>query len=476
MTRMQTPYSAAGGPSVGPSVGNTASHAAWFESALLPQGWARKVRIVWSDGRIMRIHCDAEAAPGDERHAVALPGMPNLHSHAFQYAMAGLTERRGPTDDSFWTWRELMYRFNERLQPADLEAVTAQAYVEMLEAGYTRVGEFHYLHHASDGSRYANLAEHIERTAAAAAATGMGITLLPVFYAHSDFGALPPVPGQRRFVSSLEEYARLLEAARKAAGVLPGGIAGVAPHSLRAVSPAQLEAVIALAGPAPVHIHIAEQTAEVDACLAWSGQRPVQWLLDHASVDSSWCLVHATHMTMEETERMAATGAVAGLCPMTEANLGDGFFPTRQYLAARGAFGIGTDSNIRVDAAEELRLLEYAQRLQHRSRNVLAGEADRSTGRRLFEAAVAGGSQALTGTRTALEPGAPADIVTLDITHPALMQRTGDALLDSWIFVAGRSAIDCVWRHGKKVVTAGRHPLHTEIATRYHSTLQRLLE
>jgi formiminoglutamate deiminase len=451
----------------------------WFERALLPEGWARGVRLWLDGGRITRIETGTAAAPGEARHGVALAGMPNLHSHAFQYAMAGLTERRGPSADSFWTWRELMYRFVDRINPQDFEAIAAQAYVQMLEGGFTRVGEFHYLHHAPDGSRYANPAEHIERLAAAAADTGIGLTLLPVFYAHGDFGGQPPVHGQRRFVSSPEEFARLLEAARAVTGRLAGGVTGVAPHSLRAVTPDELAMVAGMAQDmaqnGPVHIHAAEQVAEVQACLAWSGQRPVEWLLNHAAVDHRWCLVHATHMTDAECSGLAASGAVAGLCPLTEANLGDGVFSARDYLAGGGRFGIGTDSNIRLDAAGELRLLEYGQRLVHRARNVLAGDAGRSTGRRLFELAVAGGSQALTGAAVALETGAPADFITLDVTHPALLEREDDALIDSWVFVAGREAIDEVWRDGRRLVAGGRHVQREGVARRYGACLRRLL-
>lgn len=447
----------------------------WFAEALLPGGWVRKVCMQVRDGVIAGMEVGVEPPAAAERHAVALSGLCNVHSHAFQRAMAGLTERRGPATDSFWTWRELMYRFVGRLSPEHVESIAAQAYVEMLEAGFTRVGEFHYLHHAPDGSRYESLAELTGRVAAAASDTGIGLTLLPVFYAHSNFGGMHPSQGQRRFISTLDEFGQLFESARSIARGLDAGHAGLAPHSLRAVTPEELKSLIALAGASPIHIHIAEQVPEVDACIAWSGQRPVQWLLDHAAVNSSWCLVHATHMNADETARLAASGAVAGLCPLTEANLGDGFFPASEYLAAGGVFGIGTDSNIRIDAAQELHLLESAQRLVHRSRNVLAGEADRSTGRRLFDAAVAGGSQALTGAQTALEVGAPADIVTLNCSHPALMERGGDALIDSWIFTAGREAIDCVWRHGRKLVSGGRHIHRESVAERYHQTLRELL-
>ena len=285
--------------------------------------------------------------------------------------MSGLAERRGPGADNFWSWRETMYRFALDMTPDQVEAVAAQAYVEMLEAGFTRVGEFHYLHHAPDGRPYDDVAEMSARIVAAADATRIGLTLLPVFYAHSGFGGAPPGDAQRRFICDLDLYARLVERARGLVRTLDGADLGLAPHSLRAVTPGELEAVGALAPERPLHIHIAEQVAEVDACLAWSGARPVEWLLDHADVGPRWCLIHATHMTPDETRRLAASGAVAGLCPITEANLGDGLFNAPDFVGRGGRFGIGTDSNVQIALADELRLLEYGQRLFHRARNVL---------------------------------------------------------------------------------------------------------
>ncbi|MDB5457816.1 MAG: formiminoglutamate deiminase, partial [Caulobacter sp.] len=311
----------------------------WFKSALLRSGWAQNVRICLNGGKIARIETDVAAQAGDERHAIAVPGLPNLHSHAFQRAMAGLTEARGQTSDSFWSWRALMYRFVERLSPDDVEAIAALAYLEMLEAGFTRVGEFHYLHKDVDGRAYADPAEMAVRLAAAADETGLALTLLPVFYAHSGFGGAAPGEGQKRFIHDVDGYARLIEASRTAVAGLPDAVVGVAPHSLRAVTLEELAAVAPLAAGGPVHIHIAEQVKEVDDCLAATGQRPVRWLLDHAPVDRRWCLVHATHMDVGEIEGLARSGAVAGLCPITEANLGDGLFPAVAFAAAGGRFG-----------------------------------------------------------------------------------------------------------------------------------------
>ena len=448
----------------------------WFGSALLPEGWADNVRLTLADGKILRVEVGVGAAANDERHAVALPGLANLHSHAFQRGMAGLAERRGPEGDNFWTWREVMYRFLDRLTPEDVEAIAAEAYVEMLETGFTRVGEFHYLHHAPDGAPYANRAEMAERIAAAAAQTGIGLTLLPVFYAHANFGGLPPAPGQRRFINDLDGFARLMDESRRAIATLDGAGLGVAPHSLRAVTPEELRAVIALVEMGPIHIHAAEQTKEVEDCLAWSGARPVEWLLDHAAVDAHWCLVHATHLNDGETARLAASGAVAGLCPVTEANLGDGVFPGPAYLAVGGRFGLGTDSNIQIDPAAELRGLEYAQRLVYRTRNVLASAAGRSTGRDLFDSALAGGAQALGSASAGLQAGAAADFFSLDADHPALLGHGRDVLIDGWIFTSWRGAVDCVWRGGIKQVEKGRHRERDVVAARYRETIMRILD
>jgi len=448
-------------------------HALFFDLALLPEGWARDVRLSMADGRIAAIETRTRPQPGDACHRCAIPGMPNLHSHAFQRAMAGLTERRGPGDDSFWTWREVMYRFVDALTPDDVQAIAALAYTEMLESGFTRVGEFHYLHHHRDGRPYAERAATSAAIAAAAAQTGIGLTLLPVFYAHADFGGAPPQPGQRRFINDLDGFALLLDGARRATADLPDAVVGIAPHSLRAVTPDELAALERLGHAGPIHIHIAEQMREVEACLAWSGQRPVEWLLDHADVDARWCLVHATHMTDTETHALAATGAVAGLCPITEANLGDGLFPAAPFLMAGGAIGVGSDSNVRIDMSEELRLLEYGQRLAARGRNLLAAGPDGSTGADLHAAALAGGARAL-GVAAGLAVGNSADLIGLDLDHPSLIGAQPTTLLDGLVFSAGSAAIDSVWRRGEPVVNSGRHRDRDAIAARYRATLARL--
>ncbi|MEZ0243747.1 MAG: formimidoylglutamate deiminase [Sphingomonas sp.] len=425
----------------------------WFETALVDGEWADRVRVT-----VATVEAGTDPLPTDERHAIGIPGLPNVHSHAFQRGMAGLAEARGPGSDDFWSWRELMYRFVDRLSPDDLEAIAAQAYAEMLESGFTRVGEFHYLNHAPDGHAYADPAEMAARIAAAAEDTGIGLTLLPVFYAHGGFGGAPAGKAQRRFLNTPDSFANLVESARGLTDVV-----GIAPHSLRAVTPDELRAILPLGG--PVHIHIAEQVKEVADCEAWSGKRPVDWLLGEMPVGPEWTLVHATHVTDAERSALAASGAVAGLCPITEANLGDGLFPAPAYLDEGGMIGVGSDSNVRIDAAEELRLLEYGQRLTHRARNVLAAPK-RSTGARLFNAALEGGRQSLGATDDAW--------ISLNPNDPAFANRSGDAILDSWIFAA-RAPIDCVWRNGEKLVENGRHIHADTIATRYRATLARLL-
>ncbi len=446
----------------------------WFEAALLPDGWARDVRIGIAGGRIVSLETGVAHSPADEGGGgVALPGVANVHSHAFQRAMAGLTEARGPSDDDFWTWRELMYRFLDRGGPEEIEAITALAFMEMLEGGFTRVAEFHYLHNDPSGVVYSDRAEIAARIVTAAQATGIALTLLPVFYAHAGFGGQPSAHGQRRFINDLDGFADLVTRCRALAADLPDAVVGVAPHSLRAVSPDELTAIPALAGDGPIHIHVAEQTKEVADCLAWSGARPVEWLLANAPVDSRWCLIHSTHVTEAEWRGVVARGAVVGLCPITEANLGDGVFPAVDFTRAGGRFGIGTDSNVQIGVAEELQMLEYSQRLALRGRAVMA-DPERSTGRALFDRALAGGVQA-TGAASGLSVGASADIVSLDTSGVAFGGRSGDAVLDSWIFGAPTGSIRSVWRAGREVVKDGRHIARDGIEARYRKALSAVL-
>ena len=445
----------------------------WFETALLPDGWARDVRIGVAQGRIARIETGVARAAGEDGGGVALPGVANVHSHAFQRAMAGLTEARGPTDDDFWTWRALMYRFLDRGGPEEIEAIAALAFIEMLEGGFTRVAEFHYLHNDPAGVAYADRAEIASRIVAAAAETGIGLTLLPVFYAHAGFGGQAPAHGQRRFISDLDGFAELVARGRALTGGLTDAVVGVAPHSLRAVTPEQLAAMPALAGDGPIHIHVAEQTREVEDCLAWSGARPVEWLLANAPVDPRWCLIHATHVTEAERREVARREAVVGLCPITEANLGDGIFPAAHLVADGGRFGVGTDSNVQIGLAEELRMLEYSQRLSRRGRALMA-DAQRSTGRALFDNALRGGGQA-SGVEGGLSVGRSADIVSLDAGRAAFADRDGDAILDSWIFAAPTGSVPSVWRAGRQVVKDGRHLARDAVEARYRQALAAVL-
>jgi formiminoglutamate deiminase len=432
-----------------------------LEEALLPDGWARDVGLEVERGTISRVVPGAPPDFGDRRDGRTVPGLPNLHSHLFQRAMAGLAERRGPGTDSFWTWRQVMYGFLSRLGPDDVEAIAAQAMVEMLERGFTALAEFHYLHHAPDGSPYANPAEMADRVAAAADRTGMGLTLLPVLYTHGGFGPLPPSEGQRRFLNGPEGYLRLLEGSRRAVAALEDARLGVAPHSLRAATGEQIAAVLAAVPDGPVHIHVAEQVAEVEACLAWSGQRPVERLLATQPVGPRWCAVHATHMTTEETRALAASGAVAGLCPITEANLGDGFFNATTYT---GAWGVGSDSNVEITAPGELRMLEYGQRLLHRRRNLLARAEGRSTGEDLYAAALAGGAQACGREVGRIAAGARADLVRL----------APGTTVDEYVFVSGASAVREVMVAGRIVVADGRHAERDAVGARFARTMARL--
>lgn len=449
--------------------------ALWCEQAWLAEGWRNNVHLSVENGCISLIETGVEAAPGDERHTVLLPALPNLHSHAFQRGMAGLAETAGASDDSFWTWREVMYRFVDRLDPDGMQAIAALAYAEMLESGFGRVGEFHYLHHDTDGRPYGDVAIMAQAIAAAAGETGIGLTLLPVFYAHSGFGGTTPTHGQRRFINDVSRFANLLEGARQAVAGLEDAVVGVAPHSLRAATAGELAEVAAMAAGAPIHIHIAEQVPEVEACLAWSGKRPVEWLFDHADVGPDWCLVHATHITEAERRAIVQSGAVAGLCPITEANLGDGLFPAREFLAEGGRYGVGSDSNVEIDAAAELRLLEYGQRIAHRGRNLLAGGAAKSTGASLYRGALAGGGQALGRSTSGIAMGEPADFVSLKADDPFFAGRSGDSIIDSWIFGGGARLVDCVWRGGVKRVEGGRHIDRDAIDTRYRAAMAKLL-
>lgn len=461
------------------------SDALFAQYAWVAGAWQRDVLLRWNAaGSFTAIDCGVAPPAGVEQAGgPLLPGMPNLHSHAFQRAMAGLTEMRGTQGaaaDSFWSWRTLMYRFANRLKPEHIEAIARHLYIEMLKAGYTSVCEFHYVHHQADGKPYANPAEHARRIVAAAHASGIGLTLLPVLYEYSGFGARPALPEQRRFVNSADWLLKLIErltAAHPASNTLRYGAAA---HSLRAVSPASLDALRTglheLDPQAPLHIHIAEQTKEVEDSLATLGARPVRWLLDHQPVDERWCLVHATHMSDEEYRAVAASGAVVGLCPTTEANLGDGLFDAARYCAAGGRWGIGSDSHVSISPAAELRWLEYGQRLLHRSRNVLATAETPQVADYLYAAALAGGARAAGRPIAGLAVGQQADFITLEHAHPDLLERPAAAWLAALVFAEhGAQAIRDVTLGGRRLVTAGRHADETAALAGYRRALAELL-
>jgi len=448
--------------------------------ALLPDGWARDVAItVDARGDFATVEKGASRDGAQPLAGPALPGMANVHSHAFQRAMAGLTEIRGAPDDDFWTWRELMYRFVARLTPEHAMAVARHLYVEMLCAGYTAVGEFHYVHNRPDGTPYADRAELLLAHLAAARDTCIAVTLLPSLYRWSDFGGRPLQPRQRRFDTDAAAILAMVERARAAAAADADVRVGIAPHSLRAADPASLRELIAglaaIDSSAPIHIHAAEQTKEVADCHAWSGQRPVAWLLANQPVDARWCLVHATHMTEHESAALAASGAVAGLCPTTEGNLGDGIFPLVDFRAAGGRYGIGGDSHVSRSPAEELRMLEYVQRLVQRKRNLAVREASPAVGTTLWSEAAAGGAQALGRRMGAIAPGLRADLVVLDANHPDLASRAGDAITNAVVFSGATNLVRDVMVGGRWVVRDAHHPLAERAARDYVRALAGLL-
>ena len=439
------------------------------DQALLPQGWARDVTVtIGDDGRICSApDRGAEVATAAESYRVGalVPAPANTHSHAFQRAMAGLTERRGNGSDSFWTWRELMYRFIDQLSPDQVEAIAAFVQMEMLEAGYATNVEFHYLHHRPDGAPYDDVAEMSARIAAAAAQSGIGLTLLPVLYRFGGCDRRPLAGGQLRFANDPDRFARLVEGARTAIGRIPDARLGVAPHSLRAVGSRDLAALGTLTD-GPIHMHLAEQQAEVDEVQAALGARPVEWALANLDLSPRWCLIHLTQMLPHETSALAATGAVAGLCPLTEASLGDGIFDGVRWLGAGGAISVGSDSNIRISLAEELRQLDTSQRLRDHSRAALA-QPGQSTGRRLWEGVVTGGAQAAGLDSPGIATGRRADLLSFDMTRPDLERLTGDAILDSFVFAGDSAMVADVWAGGRHMVRQGRHIARDAITANY---------
>ena len=446
-----------------------------FEKALLPNGWASNVSIkIDHSGNIADVQTNVVGAES----GCLIPGLANLHSHAHQRAMAGLAETASSNNDSFWTWRKTMYQFLDAMQPHHLHAVASQLYLEMLTSGYTRVGEFQYLHHLKDGQHYDNIAEMSLQTLNAAETVGIGITNLPVHYQYAGFGGQEITPQQARFYNTPDSFLEIVSLLETAVSNNDNANVGVAGHSLRATNRERFNEVLQglVSNEGPVHMHIAEQVKEVEDWLTWSGSRPVDYCLDNFEVGSHWCLIHATHMTESETTRLAKSGAVVGICPSTEANLGDGFFNAALYLNAGGKIGIGSDSHISTSPVEELRWLEYGQRLLHKSRNQLSGGANRSTGRNLFNLTLAGGNQACGYSGGAIEIGKRADFIVLDTQNPILTGRVGDQLLDSWVFSGNANAISDVYVGGKHIIRNGRHAKQEEINTQFQATMRELTQ
>jgi formimidoylglutamate deiminase len=462
-----------------PPDGPPAKAALYRADAVISGGSVTRDALLAVDAAGDVIEAEGRPEAAERIAGIVVPGVPNVHSHAFQRAMAGLAERAGPEGDNFWAWREVMYRFLEALTPEDVEAIAAQLYVECLKHGFTTVGEFHYLHTAPDGALYDDPAELSQRILAAAETAGIGLTLMPVLYQASQLGGAPPTEGQRRFILSDEDFAGLMQAVAKRMSPNPNWRLGVAPHSLRAVAPEALDRAVSVGrslDPAmPVHIHAAEQVKEVEDCLAWSGKRPVEWLLDHGA-GSGWCLIHCTHMTEGERRRLAASGAVAGLCPTTEANLGDGFFAIRDFVAEGGAFGVGTDSNVSTSPVEELRWLEYGCRLQRRARNVAETRVGASVGQSLMRRALAGGAAALGRPIGSLGAGHRADLVVLDPGHPALIGRPPERILDALVFNGNDTPVRDVMVGGRWVVRDRVHVAEAPVKAAFAKTMKRLEE
>lgn len=448
---------------------------AYFASrALLPTGWAHNVRLeVDAHGQLAQVTPNTDSDGCLRLHGDVVPGMPNLHSHAFQRAMAGLAEVAGNPQDSFWTWRDLMYRLVQRLTPEQVGVIARQLYIEMLKGGYTQVAEFHYLHHTPEGKAYVDRGEMTGRLSEAALQAGIGMTLLPVLYSYAGFGAQPAQAGQRRFIQSAESYLEQQQViARQLAGQ-PLQNQGLCFHSLRAVELGQMQQILAASDQTlPVHIHIAEQQKEVNDCLAWSGQRPVAWLYEHLPVDSRWCLVHATHLDREELEQLARSKAVAGLCPTTEANLGDGIFPGDSYLHHQGRWGIGSDSHVSLNVVEELRWFEYGQRLRDQRRNCLTTPEQPAVADVLYQQALRGGAQACGTAIGKLAVGYRADWLVLDGDDPYLASAPDASILNRWLFAGGKEQIRDVFVAGRQVIEQGRHALQQQSSAEFLQVLK----
>lgn len=453
-------------------------HKLYAEKILIGSEWRSDVSLsIASNGKISGIEVGQD--PKAERlNGIVIPGMVNCHSHAFQRALAGFSEFSGSTNNSFWSWRDIMYRFVAKITPEDAYVVAKLVYIEMLKAGYTSVGEFHYLHHQANGKPYENPAEMSQQLIEAASSVGIAITYLPVLYSYSNFGEMPAKHSQTRFVHSTETYLRLVEKIQQQYSQNANFSLGIAPHSLRAVSGSQLRKVIPaiqmLNPDAPIHLHIAEQMQEVRDCQAHCGARPVDWLFDNFEVDSHWCLVHATHITELELTRVAQSGAVIGLCPTTEANLGDGIFPAQEFIDQGGRFAIGSDSHIAINVAEELRLLEYGQRLSKHQRAILTQQDCKSVGQFLYSKACQDGADAIAQNVGVIEIGKRADLVVLDAEKPSLYCKQDSFVLDAAIFASSQLPVKDVFVAGRRIVEAGFHPDEEAASKEYKKVLMRL--
>ncbi len=437
--------------------------------------WLDDVRVTIHASKVKSVVPNARPMAGDIRVDTLLPALSNLHSHSFQRAMAGMTEYRAKGRESFWTWRDLMYRFLERITPEQITAIAAQAFMEMQLAGYASVGEFHYIHNQSSGQRYDDPAELSLRIIEAAQQSGIGLTHLPVLYTYAGVDRAPLTGGQTRFYNDTDSFSEIVTRTKKVAHKYDDMQVGIAPHSLRATCISDIRRTLSDHPNGPVHIHIAEQQKEVRDVQSTLGSRPVEWLLDHIEVNDRWCLIHATHMTHAESRAVAQSGAVAGLCPITEANLGDGFFDGPTFLSEGGRFGIGTDSNVNISMTEELRLLEYSQRLRDQHRNILVDATSVSTGKSLFLGAALGGAQALDRDCGRIVPGALADLIAIDSQSPRLCALKKDQLFDGLVFASNDQTITDLWSAGRHQVKNGRHKSHDRITTRFKSALNTLL-
>lgn len=442
--------------------------------ALLDHGWAENVRIEVQFGTIHSITENAAPSDAISLSGPIVPTLANLHSHAFQRAMAGLAEVSLNPNDSFWSWRDLMYTMVHKLSPEDVRVIATQLYIDMLKAGYSQVAEFHYLHHQQSGKPYNQLNEMARQLIQAADTAGLGLTLLPVLYSHAGFGGQPPTSGQKRFINNTEQYLALHQACSKDLVDHELHQIGICFHSLRAVTQQQISDVLSeTSAEMPIHIHIAEQQKEVQDCINWSGQRPVQWLANEVGINEKWCLVHATHLTTDEICTIAKSNAVAGLCPTTEANLGDGIFPAVDYINANGRWGIGSDSHVSLSIVEELRTLEYGQRLRDQQRNRLYGQQQNHVGDFLFHQARLGGNQA-SHSKLGLAVGHRADFIVLDHKNPFIAASKTDDIINRWLFACNDNLIRHVYVAGKPIIIDFRHKQEEQASTEFTDVLKRL--